>query len=65
MIIIIVLNLNSGVVLEQKLSHWSMLRSRAELIRVNIKIKVVIIIILNSIRGSIQGKTWATSEVDY
>ena len=46
MIIIIVLNLDSGVVLEQKLGHWSMLRSRAELIRVNIKIKVVIIIIL-------------------
>jgi hypothetical protein len=54
-IIIIVLKPNLRVDLKQNSGHWSRLISQAELTRVSIRIKVIIII-LNLIQKLIQDK---------
>jgi hypothetical protein len=63
-VIIIVLKLNLKVDLGQSQGHWSRPRSPVGLTRVIIKIKKVIIIILNSIQELTRGKTRVTSGVD-
>jgi hypothetical protein len=51
MVIIVLLKLNSGDDPRQRLGHWSSLMSWVGLTRVNVKIKMVIVIVLKSSLG--------------
>jgi hypothetical protein len=51
MVIIVLLKLNSGADPRQRLGHWSSLMSWVGLTRVNVEIKVVIVIVLKSSLG--------------